>query len=230
MNINEQKAKILRIAGILLIVVGVLVFLQPAFTDVYAKYHQRQLLNQWKKITDNSKTKDGHEDGQLESEATTQASGTAQTTGKGDPAVINRYSVGHKQPFARIVIPKIGLDAIVVEGTDEKALRLGPGHMKGTALPGEPGNMVISGHRVTYNRPFDHLDKLEKGDPIYVYARPQKGLQKYTYYVNKTKVVKPTDLSVTKPTKDRTLTLTTCNPRFSASTRLIVIAKMIDNE
>jgi sortase A len=126
--------------------------------------------------------------------------------------------------FARIMIPRIGLDAVVVEGTDDDQLKLGPGHMQDTAWPGEIGNMVISGHRVTHNRPFYYLDRLKVGDSIIVDSKSKR----YVYSVIEKRVVLPSDLSVIQQTDYAALTLTTCNPRFSAKTRLVVRARIVE--
>ena len=72
------------------------------------------------------------------------------------------------EPFARLIIDRIELDAVIFEGVDRTTLKSGPGHMPGTPLPGQPGNAVISGHRTTYGRPFYDLDQLVVGDEIEV--------------------------------------------------------------
>ena len=66
-------------------------------------------------------------------------------------------------PVARLVIPRIGLDEIVLEGVDGDELNAGPGHVSGTVFPGEPGNSVISAHR---DRHFNHFDALDVGDTL----------------------------------------------------------------
>lgn len=125
---------------------------------------------------------------------------------------------------ARIQIPKIGVDWIVVEGVSVEALKKGPGHYPDTPFPGEVGNVVISGHRTTYGAPFFRLDEVGPGDTIRLVSRTGS----YRYDIAESKVVRPTDLSVIQPTQDPRLTLTTCTPRFSARQRLIVIAKLVD--
>ena len=124
--------------------------------------------------------------------------------------------------MALIKIPKIGVDAVVVEGVEVEDLKKGPGHYPDTALPGQLGNMVISGHRTTYGAPFYRLDELKPGDDIVVYDA--KG--PYTYKVSESKVVLPTEIGVIAPSSDARLTLTTCHPRFSAAKRLIVVAQL----
>ena len=125
-------------------------------------------------------------------------------------------------PVGTIVIPKIGLSMMVVQGTDEVQLQAGPGHYPGTPLPGEAGNAAIAGHRTTYLAPFYNLDALQPGDQIVVTTL--QGI--FDYRVIGTQVVDPTDVAVVGPTTMPQLTLTTCNPRFSASQRLIVHAAL----
>jgi sortase A len=127
-------------------------------------------------------------------------------------------------PFGRIVIEKIGLDVVLFEGVDRDTLQLGPGHMPGTPLPGQPGNAVISGHRTTYGRPFFDLDQMVVGDTIAV----ETALGMNVYSIRQIFVVAPTDVWVTDPIDGAWLTLTTCNPKFSAAERLIVQAELIE--
>jgi sortase A len=151
--------------------------------------------------------------------ATTAAPATTQEPADGD-------SVGI------IDIPKIGLSAAVVQGVNVDDLRQGPGHYPGTPLPGQAGNAAIAGHRTTYGAPFGDLDQLSKGDEITV--QTLQGTFKYTVDRDPF-AVDPDDSSVLDATKDparpgndqATLTLTTCNPRYSAAERLIVKASLV---
>ncbi len=122
-----------------------------------------------------------------------------------------------------IDIPTIGIDMVVVEGTDEIRLQQGPGHYPGTPLPGEAGNAAIAGHRTTYLHPFYNLNELVDGDPIIVSTT--QGI--FRYDVIGSQVVSPDDVAVVAPTPTPELTLTTCNPRFSASQRLVVHAALV---
>lgn len=138
------------------------------------------------------------------------------------------YEVG--QGIGRIYFPTLGKDVhfVVVEGVGREDLKKGPGHYPGTARFGAVGNSVISGHRTTYLAPFNRVDELHTGDPIVLETQSTW----FTYTVQKETVVKPSAIEVTYPVpgnKDATptqrlLTLTTCNPKYSASTRLIVRA------
>lgn len=136
----------------------------------------------------------------------------------GDPAVGG--------PIGYLSIPKIGLDDAIVEGVGEAQLQQGPGHYPGTPLPGESGNASIAGHRTTYAAPFYNLNELQPGDPIYV----QTTQGTFTYDVTDSFAVLPTNVSVLDPTPQPTLTLTTCNPRYSASQRLIVKASLVGSQ
>jgi sortase A len=126
-------------------------------------------------------------------------------------------------PIGLLSIPRIGMsDAAIVEGTDEGQLQQGPGHYLGTPLPGQAGNAAIAGHRTTYGAPFYGLNELQPGDPITV--QTVQGI--FQYLVVRSNVVAPTNTSVLDPTTVPELTLTTCNPRYSAATRLVVVATL----
>ncbi|MDQ2754042.1 MAG: class E sortase [Actinomycetota bacterium] len=150
---------------------------------------------------------------------------SAPTTGGDNPAVGNPLpTTPGGGAIDHLLIPKIGVDKFVVQGVGEEDLRRGPGHYPQTAMPGEQGNAAIAGHRTTYGAPFYRLNELGPGDDILLTNSTGKT---FRYQVTQTMVVAPSDVMVLNPTPDARLTLTTCNPRFSASTRLIVVAKLI---
>ena len=132
------------------------------------------------------------------------------------------------QAFARISAPRLGRDWswVVVEGVTPADLQKGPGHYPGTALPGEVGNTVISGHRTTYGAPFNDLLELRDGDAVVVETQTAW----VTYRVTGREVVAPSAVEVTLPVPgrpgvrptERLLTLTTCHPEYSARERLVV--------
>ncbi len=130
------------------------------------------------------------------------------------------------EPVGDIRIPVIGINQVVVEGINTPDLRKGPGHYIGTPLPGQSGNTAIAGHRTTYGHPFYNLDTVKVGDPIVVTTL--QGI--FVYDATRSLVVSPSDTSVINNAFGDTLTLTTCNPRFSASTRLIVQAKLVHSQ
>ena len=135
------------------------------------------------------------------------------------------------EPVAIIRIPKIGVDKVVVEGTSTADLRKGPGHYAGMPLPGQIGNAGIAGHRTTYGAPFADLDQLLVNDVIQVETLAGT----FDYKVTEPPfVVDPGQTEVLaqpEPAQDDevtpTLTLTTCNPKYSARQRLIVKAEYL---
>jgi sortase A len=125
--------------------------------------------------------------------------------------------------MTKLSIPRIGLSAVVIEGTSSRSLLLGPGHMTGSAIPGSDGNSVIAGHRDTF---FRHLQNLRAGDAIYVLRSGKR----FHYAVFERKVVQSNDISVLRATKASELTLITCYPTHfigPAPQRLIIVAKLI---
>ncbi|HEY1937031.1 MAG TPA: class D sortase [Candidatus Angelobacter sp.] len=134
--------------------------------------------------------------------------------------------ISPEQMLTRLEIPKIQVDAIVVEGASRKDLSEGPGHMKQTAQPGETGNAVITGHRDTF---FRHIYELNKGDQIQV----RRSGRTFTYEVTGRKIVMPEDISVIKPTNDPQLTLITCYPTYyigPAPKRLVIFSKLVQSD
>jgi len=130
-----------------------------------------------------------------------------------------------------IGIPKIGITQYVVEGVNVDDLRKGPGHYPSTQLPGHEGNSAIAGHRTTYGAPFGDLDQMAVGDEINVSTRQGK----FKYKVTEQRAVDPGEVSVLDPSLDpahpghhlATLTLTTCNPKYSAEQRLVIRAQLV---
>jgi sortase A len=125
-----------------------------------------------------------------------------------------------------ITIPKIGANFAIVEGTSRADLRKGPGHYPGTPLPGQLGNSAIAGHRTTYLAPFNRIDELKPGDAIVIQTKAGT----FHYSMTQQLIVAPTDVSVLKPTPNATITLTTCNPKYSARQRLVVKAALVPHK
>jgi LPXTG-site transpeptidase (sortase) family protein len=125
---------------------------------------------------------------------------------RGDRAA-NALRVNGADPLAlgRIEIPRIGIKAIVREGTDDETLSLAVGHVRGTASPGENGNTVLAGHRDTF---FWDLRDIRMNDRVRLVVPPRT----YEYRVVSIEVVAPDDTRVLDPTKEEALTLVTCYP------------------
>jgi sortase A len=138
-----------------------------------------------------------------------QARAFARRTGPGDP-------------LGRLRIPAIGVSAVVVEGTGSAELRAGPGHYEDTSLPGQRGTVGIAGHRTTYGAPFRRVDELARGDRIEL--RVPYG--RFTYRVERTRIVPPTRVDVVDPVAYDRIVLTACHPLYSAAQRIVVFARL----
>jgi sortase A len=122
--------------------------------------------------------------------------------------------------LGRLEIRSIGLTAMIMEGVDEGTLQLAVGHIPGTAIPGEPGNVGLAAHRDTF---FRALRNIHKGDEITLTTLRGS----FRYLVDSTRVVQPDDIKVLAATTDNLLTLVTCYPIYfvgPAPERLIVRA------
>jgi len=114
---------------------------------------------------------------------------------------------------------------VVIQGTNDAQLQQGPGHYTNTPLPGQTGNVGIAGHRTTWGHPFYDLNQLKPGNKIILVTT----YGTFTYHVTTTQIVDPSDVAVLNPTPNATVTLTTCNPRYSASQRLVVSAALFSS-
>jgi sortase A len=162
----------------------------------------------------------------LERQWPSQTGGPVAASKPAKPSLPQRVPPG--RAFALIQIPAIDVERVVVEGVGRDDLRKGPGHVPSTMMPGQPGTFGVSGHRTTYGAPFYRLDELRKGDRILIATQAWV----FAYTVSRTQIVLPTDVWVLddvpgpggKPKP--TITLTTCNPRYSARQRLIVFGDL----
>jgi len=123
----------------------------------------------------------------------------------------------------RILVPAIGVDAPVVEGDDWESLKKGAGHHVGSANPGERGNSVISAHNDIYGEIFRRLPELSIGDEVTV----QTVSTSYTYVVEQTRIVEPTEVSVMDATSTPVLTLISCYPYRVDTHRIVVMASLV---
>ncbi|MEO3886961.1 class E sortase [Nonomuraea sp. B5E05] len=140
------------------------------------------------------------------------------------------------QALAVLRIPRLGRDYeyAIVEGVGATHLKRGPGHYPDSAMPGQIGNFVVSGHRTTYAAPFNEIDELERDDEIVVEAREAR----YTYRVTSQDIVRPDEVDVLAPVPGKPgirpvrafITLTTCHPEYSAAERLIVYGVLKETE
>ena len=133
-----------------------------------------------------------------------------------------RTSLDTGDAVARLRVPRLGLDAIVVEGTDTADLRRGPGRDERTYMPGEGELSYVAGHRTTFGAPFAHIDRMQRGD-LATIEMPYATL---TYRVTGYRIVPATQLSVLKSRGHDEIALQACHPRFFAKQRYIVYASL----
>jgi sortase A len=122
----------------------------------------------------------------------------------------------------RIRIPRIDANLVVVKGTDTASLRKGPAFYTDNPLPGAPGTVAVAGHRTTYGAPFREIDKLRPKDEITI----EMPYGRFVYKVEKTQIVKPTQVSVVQRVSFDRLVLSACHPLYSAAKRIIVFARL----
>jgi sortase A len=203
---------LLAVAGALTLVWALLVWQwQDPFTGLYTKWKQRQLASQYDKRTR-----------------------TFEPTISGDTQAAERKSIareakryrkssGRGEVIGRLRVPRMGVNMLLVNGTDHDTLKKGPGRDERTFMPGENRLVYIAGHRTTYLAPFSHIDRLRSGDRVTI----QVPYGNFIYAVTRHRIVKSTDLSVLRSPRHEVVELQACHPRFFASHRYIAYAKLL---
>ncbi|MBX5447907.1 MAG: class E sortase [Acidothermus cellulolyticus] len=218
---GSAPRRVLGVAGEILITLGVVVLLFVGydlwFTGLYTASAQRELK---------------HELAITWQTATANPAPPPAPSAVPSPDGVLPDDVVPGNALALIRIPRLGRHYVyaIVEGVSTADLKKGPGHYPGTAMPGQVGNFVVSGHRTTYLAPFNGLDKLRLGDPIVI----ETATMWYIYRVTQMETVLPTDVAVILPVPDHPgerptealITLTTCTPKYSASHRLVVHGRL----
>ncbi len=138
--------------------------------------------------------------------------------------------------IGRIKIDAIDLDVVAVQGTDTASLQKGPGHYSesddaatrrqgdGSAFPGQGETVGIAGHRTTYLAPFRRLDELEQGDELVL----EMPYGTFTYELEKTEIVDPSEYEVVRNVDYERLVLTACHPLYSAAQRIVAFGRLTD--
>jgi sortase A len=206
---------ILSVAGALTLVWAVVVWRwQDPFTGLYTTWQQHRLAGQL--------------DREFEAYAGPRPSPfAAQSTGAeahtlGLAAARLRRTADVGQPIGRLVIPRLSLNMILVNATDEGSLMRGPGRDLRTYMPGQNRLVYIAGHRTTYLAPFSHIEQIQAGDPITLdmpYAT-------FRYRAVRHVIVPADDLAVLRSPRHELLALQACQPRFFATHRYIVYARL----
>ena len=137
-----------------------------------------------------------------------------------------RRDVRQGAAIGRLRVPRLGVDMVIVEGTDAGSLKRGPGRDVRTFMPGEGKLVYLAGHRTTYSAPFADIDALRAGDRVTV----EMPYGTFVYAVARRRIVDDEDLSVLRPGRGEEVALQACHPRFFASERYIVWATPVRSE
>jgi sortase A len=205
---------LLAIGGFLLLVWVVVVWRwQDPFTALYTTWKQHQLSSSYDRRAEAYNPPPVKRGASL---ATT----TAQIR-----ADARRYRLESTrgQAIGRIRVPRLGLNMVLVDGTDHDSLTKGPGLDRRTYMPGEGQLVYIAGHRTTYLAPFAHIERLEPGDLVTL----EVPYGTFTYRVFKHRVVGANDLAVLRSHGREVVELQACHPRFFASHRYIAYARLV---
>jgi sortase A len=136
-------------------------------------------------------------------------------------ARVFRLTSHEGEAMGRILIPRLGLDTLLVDGTSEADLAKGPGFYRGDFLPGEDRLVYVAGHRTTYSAPFAEINLLRRGDTITI----KMPYGTFRYRVTRHRIVRATDVAVLRSGERGLLILQSCHPRFSATHRYLVYAR-----
>jgi sortase A len=127
------------------------------------------------------------------------------------------------EAIGRIVVGRLGLDMVLVDGTDEESLKKGPGRDLRTFMPGQHRLVYIAGHRTTYLAPFSHIDAIRVGD----YIRLEMPYATFVYRATHHTIVPANDMAVLRSPRHEVLILQACHPRFFATHRYLVYASLV---
>lgn len=209
----------MRLLGTLLVIGGALTLVwalvvwqwQDPFTALYTTWKQRQLAGQYEK--------------RVRSFEPSIAASSQATERTSIARAAKRYRASSKrgEVIGRLRVPRMGLNILLVNGTDEQTLKKGPGRDQRTFMPGENRLVYIAGHRTTYLAPFSHIDRLRSGDRITI----EVPYGTFMYAVTRHRIVKATDLSVLRSPKRELVALQACHPRFFATHRYIAYARLL---
>jgi sortase A len=197
------------VLGLLLLVWTVAVWRwQDPFTALYTKYEQHRLEGQYDALRRNFKP------------APLRGGSLAVRKELALEARRYRASVHGGQAIGRILVPRLHLAMVLVNGTDHESLKRGPGRDLSSFMPGERRLVYVAGHRTTYLAPFSHIDALRPGDRVTI----QVPYGTFVYQVRSHRVVAATDVSVLRSPAHEVVILQACHPRFFASHRYLVYA------
>jgi sortase A len=204
-NLSRKLGLLLVVAGAAALVWTLLVWQwRDPFTSIYTALEQRKLAVRYEALA-----------------------GSGRPAGAKDLAsVARRFRLGAHpgDPIGRLEIPRLGLDIMVVNGTDAATLKKGPARDERSFMPGEGELVYIAGHRTTYLAPFARIDDLRRGDRISL----ETPYGAFEYEVERHRIVADDDLSVLRSPGREALRLQACHPRFFATHRYVVFARPVE--
>jgi LPXTG-site transpeptidase (sortase) family protein len=151
------------------------------------------------------------------------AAPAAVNTAPATPSGPINLDFGARNAIGRVDIPKIGVSQPMFDGVGLDVLANGPGHWPGTAMPGDTGNNVVAGHRVTHTHPFLDIDQLQPGDQVIFTTAAGR----FVYAVTQTFIVTPDATWIANPTSDPTMTLFACHPKHQKTHRIVVVGRLV---
>ena len=214
--------RLTRIAGTVIAVAGLAMLVwvlvvwrwQDPFTALYTHWKQHQLSQSYERRFSDYRPAQLRQNG---------ASLSATTTAIAREARLYRLHSARGQAIGRIRVPRLGLNMILVNGTDHDSLTKGPGRDRRTYMPGEGQLVYIAGHRTTYLAPFAHIERLRRGDGVTL----EVPYATFRYRVFKHRIVGANEMSVLRSHGREVVELQACHPRFFASERYIAYARLV---
>jgi sortase A len=210
----------LRVLGTVMIITGLALLAwvvvvwrwEDPFTSLYTAYQQRSL----------SSSLDRRMDGYKPVAVSGASLGAVRRTLRAEAAAYRR-EVHRDEAIGRIKVPAIGVNMVLVDGTDHDSLKRGPGLQPQTFMPGEGELIYIAGHRTTYSAPFSHIDRLRRGDRVTL----EMPYGTFVYAITGHRIVPATATWALRSHHHEVVALQACHPRFFASHRYIAYGRPV---
>lgn len=219
---SSRRTRAQRVVGTGMIAVGFLTLLwavvvwqwNDPFTSAYTRWQQRSLVGEHERVIVEFR---------LPRPLPASATPAEEAAAVARAARKLRRRAGEGAPIGRIVVPRLDLNMLVVNGTTTSTLKRGPGRDERTFMPGQGELVYIAGHRTTYRAPLSKIDTMRPGDRVTL----EMPYATFTYVVTGRSIVRSNDLSVLRSQGEEVVALQACHPRFFAKQRYIVWAKIV---
>jgi sortase A len=219
--VNVDGRRIARVVGTVMALAGVALLAwvivvwrwQDPFTALYTKWKQHQLAESYERRVNEFRP--------AHVERTASVAAVLRTIRR--EARAYRLHSSRGQAIGRIRVPRLGVNMVLVDGTDDGSLKKGPGRDRRTYMPGEGQLVYIAGHRTTYLAPFAHIERLRDRDLVAL----ELPYATFRYRIFRHRIVDADDLSVLRSHGRDVIELQACHPRFFASQRYIAYARLV---